>query len=327
MYKVEVTPQDVVASRFAISPLIETMHAFFVLSGQYPAGANREWAERWRAPYLELRQRHPVLRSVDAIAGNKGDGNVDFIAPPPTGVNVPFATELARMRATPVAQAHAEIARALADRPHQAGRVRDVLFRDDIVTLLADAFAAVWTEIVSVDWPRIRAILERDVAQRAGQLAAYGWAAALDDLSSQVRWHGDGYIEVRLRSKPDGSQRLGGRGLLFLPSAFTNAVGMYLDDAWPYALVYPARGIAVRPPAPAAGLAGLVGRSRARILTELATPATTTQLAGLFGQSLGTTGEHLAALRRAGLVSATRTGRKVFYTRTALGDALVQGKV
>jgi DNA-binding transcriptional ArsR family regulator len=123
----------------------------------------------------------------------------------------------------------------------------------------------------------------------------------------------------------DERHRLGGKGLLFLPSAFSTGVGVYLGEAWPYALTYPARGIAAAPPASATGLAKLIGRTRAKILTELAAPASTTHLAALFGQSAGTTGGHLAALRAGGLVTGTRTGRSVMYTRTPLGDALVAG--
>ncbi|MFI6298014.1 ArsR family transcriptional regulator [Nonomuraea sp. NPDC050790] len=331
MYRVEVTPQDVVASRFAISPLVETMHAQWVLDGRSPAGAHVNWTGRWREHYRELERRHPALRAAAVISGNKGSDNVDFLAPPPTGVNVPFERELAAMRATPVAQAHAEIERALAQR-RSAGRaavspaIRDLLSGPDVVGLLADAYEALWAEIVSRSWPFFHAVLERDVVQRAGRLATYGWAAALDDLSSQVRWDPSGHIEVRL-SGDGGQHRLGGKGLLFLPSVFTRGLGLYLDEAWPYALTYPARGIMAGRAVSPGGLAGLVGRTRARILAELATPATTTHLAALFGHSAGTTGGHLAALRRAGLVSGTRTGRKVFYTRTALGDALVQGQV
>ncbi|MFI7135772.1 ArsR/SmtB family transcription factor [Nonomuraea sp. NPDC050153] len=77
---------------------------------------------------------------------------------------------------------------------------------------------------------------------------------------------------------------------------------------------------------PAGGLR-LIGRSRARILAELAEPATTTQLAALLGQSLGTTGEHVAALRRTGLIAGTRTGRSVLYARTPLGDALINARL
>jgi DNA-binding transcriptional ArsR family regulator len=326
VFRIEVTPQDVVASRFAISPLIETMHAQWVLEGRTRAGAHRRWVDRWHERYKELAARHPALRAMAAITGNKGSGNVDFIAPPPAGMSVPFETELAAMRTTPVGQAHAEIASVLAQRPPVPEWTRQLLLGPDVVQVLADAYEVLWTEILSADWPRFQAILERDVVQRAGRLAAYGWAAALDDLSEQVRWHGDGYIEVRM-GQSEERHRLGGKGLLFLPSAFVPAVGAYLEDAWPYALTYPARGTAVEAPATGAGaaLAVLIGRTRARILAELAVPATTTHLAALLGHSLGTTGGHLAALRRTGLIAGTRTGRAVLYARTPLGDALVAG--
>ncbi|WP_406674210.1 DUF5937 family protein [Nonomuraea sp. N2-4H] len=323
MVTIEVVPQDVMASRFAISPLIETMHAQWVLAGRYRAGAHEPWAARWRETYRRLEEELPALRAAMAITGNPGS-NVDFVAPPPTAVDVPFEAEIAAVRATPVSRAHAEIEQVLAERPPVPGWVRELLLGPDVVTLVARAYEALWTEILVHDWPRLRAVLQRDVAYRAGRLAAYGWQAALDDLSPQVRWRG-GRIEVKLRSMHGQERRLGGRGLLFLPSAFMDSVGAYLEEDWPYALVYPARGIAAygqARPAPER-LAALIGRSRARILAELAEPATTTQLAALLGQSVGTAGEHVAALRGAGLIAGTRTGRSVVYARTPLGDALI----
>ncbi|MGN9838940.1 DUF5937 family protein [Nonomuraea sp. H19] len=318
---IEVTPQDLVTSRFAISPLVETMHAQWVLAGRLEAGVHGRWAARWRETYRLLERAHPALRAAAVVSGNKGDANVDFIAPPPTAVDVPFEAELAAMRATPLEQAHAEIARVLARRPPVPGPVRELLLGPHVVERFAEAYEALWTEILAHEWPRLRATLQRDVAQRAGRLAAYGWAAALEDLSPRVHWRRGGRIEVEMHHS--GTHRLGGKGLLFLPSAFTGAVGAYLTDAWPYALVYPARGIAAAPPVPDADLSGLIGRSRARILAELTEPATTTQLAALLGQSVGTTGGHVAALRRTGLIAGTRIGRSVLYARTRLGDALI----
>ncbi|MGW3347941.1 DUF5937 family protein [Nonomuraea rubra] len=320
---IDVVPQDLMASRFAISPLIETMHAQWVLTGRYRAGAHGPWVARWRETYRELVRRHPVLRAAGAVSGNRGDANVDFIAPPPTAVDVPFEAELAAMRATPPAQAHAEIERVLAKRPPVARWVRELLLGPEVVARFADAYEALWTEILAHDWPRLRAILQRDVAYRAGRLAAYGWQAALEDLSPKVHWRAGGRIEIEMSSS--GTHRLGGKGLLFLPSAFMETIGTYLEDDWPYAMVYPARGLAAAPAPPPRDLAALIGRSRARILAELAEPATTTQLAALLGQSVGTAGEHIAALRRTGLITGTRTGRSVLYARTPLGDALLNG--
>ncbi|GAA0382880.1 ArsR family transcriptional regulator [Acrocarpospora corrugata] len=321
MIRIEVSPQDIAASRFAISPVVETMHALWVVSGQQPSGALRPWAERAREPYRALVAAHPELSALRALMRHNGY-NADFVAPPPTGVNVPFAVEIERIRATPLAQARAEIARNLDGVPRPADAVMAILDSPDVVGALADGLELAWREIVAPDWPRFHAILERDVVQRAGRLATYGWAAALDDLNPKIAWREDA-IEIRRRGEPE-HYRLNGRGLLFLPSAFSPAVIPYLEDSWPYAVVYPARGTAI-PAAPAtpAALTRLIGRSRARLLLELAIPATTSQLAARLTLSLGATGDHISALRAAGLITGTRTGRTVRYHRTPLGDALV----
>ncbi|SNS87843.1 hypothetical protein SAMN05216276_101887 [Streptosporangium subroseum] len=320
VYRIEVTPQDVMASRFAISPLIVTKHALWILSGKKKAGEWQAWAGRMRGPYERLLLTHPGLGAMVALFRER-NYNADFPAPPPTGVNSPFETELAVVRATPVAQAHEEIAKNLEGMPRPNEPVRDVLFSPDVVELFAEALSAVWEEIVAPAWPRFHAILERDVVHRAGRLATYGWAAALDDLNPRIRWRPDGVIEVRAKS-PDETHRLDGRGLLFVPTVFPAGVGSYLEDRWPYAISYPARGTGIPHETPD-GLAGLIGRTRTLVLLELATPATTTQLVSLLELGLGTVGGHITALRRAGLVTGSRTGRGVLYHRTALGDSLV----
>ncbi|GII62047.1 ArsR family transcriptional regulator [Sphaerisporangium krabiense] len=322
---IEVGPQDVMASRFAVSPLIETMHALRILSGHQEPGVHGRWAERAREPYARLLRERPALAAL-AVLFRRGDYSADFIAPPPSGVNVAFDSELAVMRATPLAQARDEIARNLLGRPAAPADLVAVLERPDVVTLIADVLEAAWQAIVRPEWPRLQAILERDVVQRAGRLATYGWAAALDDLSPNVRWHPEGPagdIRVRMQSSgEDQRHRLGGRGLLFVPSVFGYGVGAYLEHAWPYALVYTARGIAAEP-VPAKGLERLIGRTRAEVLLRV--PATTTQLAALLGLSVGGAGDHVAALREAGLITGARVGRSVLYRRTPLGDALVNG--
>ncbi|WP_329306861.1 transcriptional regulator [Streptomyces sp. NBC_01260] len=58
------------------------------------------------------------------------------------------------------------------------------------------------------------------------------------------------------------------------------------------------------------------------MLHELERPATSTELALHFSQSLGTVGGHLAVLRDAGLISGTRVGRRVVNRRTGAGDLL-----
>ncbi|WP_242432065.1 helix-turn-helix domain-containing protein [Streptomyces avermitilis] len=69
-----------------------------------------------------------------------------------------------------------------------------------------------------------------------------------------------------------------------------------------------------------------MGRSRARLLAALETPASTTQLAKSLDMAVGAVGDHLTVLRRAGLLRRARSGRSVLYHRTALGDSLLRAQ-
>ena len=73
----------------------------------------------------------------------------------------------------------------------------------------------------------------------------------------------------------------------------------------------------------AAATAELLGTVRARLLSALRSPATTTALARGFGVTPGAVSQHLSVLHRAGLADRTRTGRTVLYQATDLGLALL----
>ena len=191
--------------------------------------------------------------------------------------------------------------------------------------------AAAWQALLEPEWRTLRAILERDVVYRAGQLASRGWAAALTGLHADLSWR-QGRIELSRLAADDGAD-LGGRGLLFIPSVFAwPRLALSLDPPWPPALIYPARGVSAlweRPgrTGPGTALHRLLGGSRAAILLALEDPASTTQLAATLGQSLGGIGDHLAVLREAGLVARARSGRSVLYRRTPVGDALAAAEL
>jgi DNA-binding transcriptional ArsR family regulator len=327
--RISVGNEDLAMSRFAISPLWELTCALRRLADavsgrRRPAPVLESWLDRARSSYEALAREADidVIRALDAP-----HYGVDFLSPVPADVSTTIEDLLAQVRSTPVGQAHREIAEVLRRHPVRDPRVRRILASEHIAGYAADVLAVAWQFLLEPQWPALRAILERDVVHRAGQLAASGWAAALDDLTPHLRWHGE-RIECGQVAE-DTDAELGGRGLLFVPSVFVwPGVSFTLDPPWPPAIMYPARGVAAlweRPGATRTGaaLGRLLGRSRAAILLALEEPASTSQLVATLGQSLGGLGDHLAVMRGAGLVAGARSGRSVLYRRTPAGDALV----
>lgn len=322
MLRFRVTADDLSTSRFAVSPLFELDNLLRTLSRRGSTRLPPDWAARLGPVYRELR----ADAGLDVLlALQTPHYGATFIAPPPTaGMAQTVADDLAAVAATPAEVARREIAECLRRRPSTDPAVLAALRGADVVPRLADILAVAWQRLLAADWPQLRAVLERDVAHRAELLARAGWAAAIDGLDRRLRWR-DGCVELDLA--PDTTIDLGGRGLLLVPSAFAwPHVAAYTEEPWQNAIAYPARGIGALWE-PAAGthpgaLGELVGRSRARLLTALGGPASTTQLAAGLGLATGAVGDHLAVLRRAGLVTGTRAGRSVLYRRTPLGDAL-----
>jgi DNA-binding transcriptional ArsR family regulator len=329
--RIEASSADITASRFAISPLWELSQALRLLSGRPESRDTtllRPWLVRTRDRYRRLAGAAD-LAVLDALQPTHW--GADFIAPTPTRVSTTIEELLAQVRATPLDVAHREIAEALRREPADP-RVERILTGDDVTAYVADTLAVAWQALLEPEWPTLRAILERDVVYRAGQLTSRGWAAALDDLHPQLSWQQD-HIELTTRAEGDGD--LSGRGFLFIPSVFIwPSIAVGFDPPWPPTLCYPARGVAAlwehsgqhktgQHQTGTGALDRLLGPSRAAILITLDQPASTTQLAMILGQSLGGLGGHLAVLRDAGLVTRARSGRTVLYSRTPVGDALI----
>ena len=333
--RVEVGNEDLTRSRFALSPLWELTHALRLLDSPPDASVLRPWLVRARDRYLALTREADVGVILALSAPGWG---ADFLTPVPVGVSTTIGELLDQVRATPAGQVQHEVALALAQHPSVDPRIEQILTGDRAGGYVADVLAAAWQALLEPEWHTLRAILERDVVYRAGQLTSRGWAAALGDLHPELAWDQGRIVLSRMRGYQDAA--LGGRGLLFVPSVFIwPKLALGLDPPWPPSLIYPARGVAAlweRPGRGARGAAAvsgtaaagaalerLLGPSRAAILIALEEPASTTQLVATLGQSLGGIGDHLAVLRGAGLISRARSGRSVLYRRTPVGDALI----
>jgi DNA-binding transcriptional ArsR family regulator len=319
---IKLDESDLASCSYAISPMIETHLGLRLLSGIDPAGVLTPWVERHRPRLAVLRRADPHVNALIALF-RKGGYNADFLLPPPIGPHGTFAGELAGLRATPLALARTEIGLTLDGHRRPSAEAQRILDGADVVDRLADAMDAVWRQLIEPEWSRLRAVLQRDIVQRAGRLAAYGWAAALDQLHPRVTWTGGG---IALGISDRDTYQVAGQGLMFVPTVFGELVVRHKPPQ-PFTVVYRARGVAdtIGPPAPPRddALGPLLGGGRASVLRALAAPATTSQLVAQLGLSLGTVSGHLSVLHAAGLVDRMRTGRSVTYAANDLGLSLL----
>src|SRR5690242_12076105 len=293
MTLLKVGPADLAGTRFALSPAAETMAALQAFAEVRPPPWLTRWLAEHRPALARLTAAEPTLATLLDLLRTT-HWTPDFLVPPPADGDATFTDELTRIRATPPDQARHELSLTT------GGPAPAAFDGDDLVDRLAAGFAAVWEQLIAPDWPRHRAILERDVVQRADRLAAHGWERALVDIRRGIRWLPEGYIKVNDWEAPP--YEVAGARLVLVPNSFGRSwLGM--DAPRAYAVVYPARGVAADPPDDPRhpdGLDRLIGRSRAAILRSLDTPATTTHLVATLGMSLGAVGDHLAVLRAAG---------------------------
>ena len=246
----------------------------------------------------------------------------DFINPPPERPRAGFAAELARVRATPLETVERDIGWAYEGHPPPAAPVAGAGRGLDA---LADLMADYWRRAIEPVLARDPRPFSRPTSPTApGRLAAGGPLAAFADLHEEASWQ-DGAL--RVDRAYEFEVELGGRGLLLVPVAFAwPQLSAMIDPPWQPAVVYAPHGVATLwapQERPADALADLLGRRRAGILAGLAEPATTQELSRRLAASPAGVSEHLAVLRRAGLVSSRREGRGVRYARTPAGDELI----
>jgi DNA-binding transcriptional ArsR family regulator len=310
---------DLLRCRFATSPLWETANAVRAFVDPRSRPYLRPW---WAA--VRDRRPGPDLLAVQAVHGYIPD----FLSQPPVEAAPRVEDQLGAVRATSPERVAAELgrvdrARSVLPGVLDAMRADPAAARDRLVAQLEEA----WRLLVLPWWPRVRELIDADVAYRSRLLAAYGLGHVVGSLHERIRW--DGAAVVVEPAHEDIERELGGDGLILMPSAFVwPSVTAIVDRPWRPTLVYPARGIGELlggRAAASAPLARLLGRTRALILTDLAEPATTAALAARHGLRPSTVSAHLSALHGAGLLTRRRHGHEVHYRRTPLGQALTEG--
>ncbi len=317
-------PDDLLAVRFAVSPVWETQAAVQAFADERGRFYHQPWLglARARAARLDLAPLLAVLPRCGYVP--------DFLAPPPRTSRPGLRAQLAEIRATEPAQVARELARC-------RDTVDDEQYRRVLTSLLTDPgrardqlaarLYAAWGSLVAPFWVRIRTLLDRDVEERSRALARHGLRRVLDELHPKIRWTKRG---LSLADRGDRTVKVDERGFLLMPSAYLwPHVAAIVEELWLPTIIYPATGIAElwqTPTAPPGALGRLLGRTRALVLTALDQPLSTTALAAMTELSPAGVSRHLLALRDAGLVSAARHGHEVRYRRTELGAALLRAR-
>lgn len=315
---------DFLRCRFAVSPLWETQEAVRTLKRPDRQGYHVPWLRRIRTAAAGL-----DLTPLWLLMPRRGH-SPDWLGPPPIGPAAGFEEEIAAVRGADPDAARDDTARSLACTPGALESARGRAWLADparMVRELADALEEAWRVLVEPEWPRLRALLEADVAFHSRRLAEVGLGTLLPELDARLSWDGR---TLTLPLHGEYARDLGGQGLVLMPSVFSwPDVITGFDPPWQPTVVYPARGIAGLWAEPAdrtpQALIRLLGPNRAAVLTALDDPATTTTLAHRLRLAPSSVSAHLTVLRDAGLLTARRYGHQVLYERTPMGMALASG--
>lgn len=315
--------EDLADTRFALSPLHETLLSLRVLQDPGLSALHLPW-------------RRSVLGKLGALDTGLLMSLVaqrrtlpDFLTPNPTSFAPAFEEELALVRRVPAARVRHDLLLAHAPGPLPEALGDVPLAGDASVAGLRDALCDLlrqyWQVAVEPLWPQIRLVLEADMTYRARRLALGGARLLFADMHPNLRWQ-DGELHIHQmisRHRVAAS----GRGLLLLPSVFAHKPAPPVGPDEAPSLVYPSRGVATLwgpevPVVSTEALTSLLGAARARLLSLLEEPLPTVELARRLRVTPSAVSQHLRVLHATGLVNRTRDGRHVLYRRSALGDRL-----
>jgi DNA-binding transcriptional ArsR family regulator len=331
---------DLAATRFAVSPLAETLRAVQLLAAASPPAVNRPWV-RWAQAQLDRQPlRLPRLWPLLVI---DGPYRPEFLFPAPTGKSASLGTEVAQVCATPEEVVRRSLSRVFSDAPWPASAIELAERPRESLEEVAAEIVECHDRLIAPHWERLRSVLDADIAYHAGLLAAGGARSLFSDLHPDFRWTGRELLLTDAEESTDAEITLGPDGIVLVPSVFIwPEWSVKRATSTQTTLSYQARGVATVWEDAGLGLAGvagsagpglaggdaaaveaLLGAPRARLLGALRSPATTSALARRFHVTPSAVSQHLAVLHRGGLVDRQRSGRTVLYQASELGLAVL----
>jgi DNA-binding transcriptional ArsR family regulator len=306
-------PGDLGEIRFAVSPATEAILSLRALRAPSRFPLQLPWVR-------EVQKRLPELDwEVLTHLMNDRMGSPDFLTPPLSGPLTTYAADLEAIAKT----GQSEVERQLIA---INGHLPDALAGPGALERITTAMQRYWQVMIDPHWPRMRTILEADVAYRGRVITQEGTAAMLNDLAPTIAYH-RGRLEADQVSNPTRVEAIAGRGLILYPTMFGPGAVIPFDPGHHPELGYPARGQgtlwAMRERPSASDLGALIGRERLRILVLLGDrPRSTSDLAIELAVTPPAVSQHLQLLRRTGLVDSYRVGKRVFYQPSDIAHTL-----
>jgi DNA-binding transcriptional ArsR family regulator len=312
---IHLSADDVARIRFGYSAVWETTASLYALTSSSSYALHRPLRRQLTAVG---RSRAAALSELTCIPG----WIPDTLSPPPRSAPAEPRIEFADVRSTPTCVAEADLDVLRRNRPcSRWARMRQEQFVDELASLLTEY----WLHELAPRWEVIESVNGSDVRSRQRGLGTDGVGSALRLLHPGVSY---GRSVIRIEMALHTCELTGnGQGVWLVPSVFRwPKVGLASTQSGAFVISYPAQGAGTiweEHKTRERGLEALVGRSRAAVLADLDVARTTTALARRLALAPATVSAHLSRLAGAGLVSSTREGRLVLYSRTPLGTLLL----
>ena len=316
MIEYELEGNDLGEVRFAISPLNELTLSLRTIRdpGRYPL----------HLPWLRLTEdvRGDLDHDLLLALTDTRLFTPDFLSPRPLTPLARLEDELAVVREVPARVIREDIAEVHPDGVPAPLRGRP----DRLVRRIVRALSDYWDACFAPWWPRMRTVLQADIVHRGHVIGRDGLAAMFGGLSHRVTLVGN-VVRIQLSNPVSYRRSTADVGLTLVPTLFNRNASTPISPDEPPVVMYGARGIGAlweaEAPATGGALVGLIGQARARLLTLLGEPASSTELAVRLGVTPTAVNQHLRAMRAAGLLTTARHGRSVLYLRSDLGDRLI----
>jgi hypothetical protein len=323
MTTIRLTPDDLLKLRFAYRPLLEIPLSYRVLINPEFHSPHRRWVEQAYQALYDM--DFPYL---DALVSPRGY-IPDFLCPTPLVNGMSIEDDIEHVLATPDEVVQKYVQWLIQDIGASEQRLLFLTNPRDSICCLAEEMRLYWRRVLSDSWSQMTAILEGDILYRARTMALDGLDALLPDLHPSITYQPG---EIHLGPVPSPSccaveVNLPGEGVQFVPTIFNVSGRMWkATPEWRPMIGYTALGVglhycqtrASRP------LELALGAGRARVLQGLRAPATTGEMAHRLSLTAGAISQQLDRLKRAGLVEAHRSGKRVYYRLTRRGEELLE---